>query len=203
MLINNYIDALPDAYSKGIESDNYKLLLLEQLFVQELRDDVQALDEVLDIHNATGKTLDLYGRTYKQARGALTDEQYRYSILQRVTRNMAQGDYNSIVNALSVAFGVPVTQIKFVETDKSAEVEMQSLPYSVLLEAGITVGQLRNIVLNILPAGIGLAPLNLEGSFEFGGAAMTYDEEKGFGNIEQTIGGYFGYLATDDIEIPE
>ena len=203
MLISNYINALPDAYKKEPENNTYKLLLLEQLFVNDLRDDLQALDDVLDIHNATGKTLDLYGDMYKQGRGSLSDEQYRYTILQRVTRNLAQGDYNSIVNALSVAFGVPATQIKFVDAENPAEVEMQNIPYSVLLDAGITAGQFQSILLNVLPAGVSLAPLNLEGTFEFGGTEMTYDEEKGMGNIEQTIGGYFGYLITDDIEIPE
>lgn len=202
MKIADYINALPDSYQKGKQSNNYKLLQLEERLVADFRADMEAVDAILDINNATGKTLDLYGETYNQARGSLTDEQYRIIILQRIARNMAKGDYNSIVKSLSVAFGVSTEDISFTETDNPAEVEMKALPLSVLQNAGITASQIESIILAILPVGVSLVPLEFAGTFEFAASSDEYDENSGFGNIDQTVGGYFGFLAGSGAEIP-
>lgn len=202
MRIVDYINALPDAYRKDSESNNYKLLLMEAGLTEDFREDIQAVGDTLDIHKATGKTLDLYGEIYRQARGGLTDEQYRYIILQRVARNMIKGDYNSIVTALAVAFGTTPDVVSFSETENPAEVKLESMPLTVMLNAGITAEQFRQMILAVLPAGVNLAPVSLEGTFEFG-LPDEYDELKGMGNIEQTIGGYLGMLVTDDIAIPD
>jgi hypothetical protein len=196
MKIVEYIGHLPDVYQKGETSNNYKLLLLEQKSVEALYKDIEGTWEMLDIYSATGETLDLYGEMYDQPRGKATDEQYRYLIAQKVAQNMVEGDYNSIVNSIAVAFDVPPTKFKFVET-APAEVECSDLPYEVLLNAGITVEQAIAIIEAILPVGVTLAPMELTGTFEFG-VADEYDEGKGFGNIDQTIGGYFGYLASKE-----
>lgn len=201
MKIADYINALPDAYRKDSESNNYKLLLVEANLTEDFRADIQAVNDTLDIYKATGKTLDLYGETYDQARGGLTDEQYRIIILQRIARNMIKGDYNSIVESLAVAFNTTTDMIVFSETENPAEVRLESMPYTVLLNAGISAAQFRQMILGILPAGVNLEPVSLEGTFEFGNP-NEHEETKGFGNIDQTIGGYFGLLVTDDIIIP-
>lgn len=202
MRLSDYINALPDSYKKHSESNNYKLLSLEQKLVQGLRDDIDALEAALDIYTATGKTLDLYGSIYRQPRGSMTDEQYRYIILQRATRCLVGGDANSIINALAVVFKTDTSQFGLSDTANDCEVEITSLPYSVLQNAGLTVSQIHQIVKNMLPAGVRLAPLELSGTFEFGASADEYSEAAGFGDINQTIGGFFGYLATDDNEVP-
>lgn len=194
MRISDYINALPDIYQKGENSNNYKLLLLEQELIADLYKDIEGVWETADLYSATGKTLDLYGEMYGQPRGKATDEQYRYLIAQKVAQNMVEGDYNSVVSSIAVAFDVPPTQFKFVES-APAEVRCDNLPYEVLLKAGITVEQAIAIIQSLLPAGVTLAPLALAGTFEFGAAADEYDEGKGFGNIAQTVGGFFGYLA--------
>lgn len=195
MQIVDYIHHLPDVYRKDEDSNNYKLLLLEQRLVEGLYKDIEGVWEVSNIYEATGSTLDLYGEMYDQPRGKATDEQYRYLIVQKVAQNMVEGDYNSIVSSLAVAFNVPVEEFQLRETDNPAEVEVVDLPFSVLTEAGLTAEQAVEIIRTVLPAGVTLAPMELAGTFEFG-FADEYDENKGFGNVEQTIGGYFGYLAS-------
>lgn len=195
MKIVDYIHRLPDVYRKDENSNNYKLLLLEQRLVLSFAADIEQVQETLDIYSATGKTLDLYGDMYGQPRGKATDEQYRYLIVQKVAQNMVEGDYNSIVNSLAVAFNVPVEKFRLRETENPAEVEVVNLPYEVLLEAGLTVEQAVEIIQTVLPAGVTLAPMVLSGTFEFGAAVDEYDENKGFGNVAQTIGGFLGYLA--------
>lgn len=202
MLIADYINALPDSYKKTAESNNYKLLLLEERLVRGLRDDIEAVQATMDIQTATGATLDLYGTIYNQARGSLTDEQYRYVIMQRVARNMVDGSYNKIAESLAVAFNTSPTAFKLAETSNPAEVEILDLPYSVLQTAGLTASQMVQIIRGMLPVGVKLAPISLEGTFEFAASAEEYDENAGFGNIDQTIGGYFGFLEAGDIDIP-
>jgi hypothetical protein len=201
MQIRDYIDSLPDAWKKEESSNNYKLLLIEQSLVQALRDDVEDVDATLDIYTATGKTLDLYGSIYGQARGVLTDEQYRYIILQKSARNRVGGDYNSVVESLAVVFGVPTSSFTLNETENTCEVEVVDIPYSVMQSAGITSGQIYQIVKAMVPVGVRIAPIELQGTFEFG-SAYEQGRESGFGSIDQTVGGYFGELATSDIDIP-
>lgn len=203
MRVNEYVDKLPDSYKKASSSNNYKLLQLEQSLVQGLRDDIEAVNAVLDIYSATGATLDLYGAMYRQVRGGLTDEQYRYAILQKAAQCMTEVDYDSIVNSVSVAFDVPASDFVMQETDNPAEVEVLNLPYSILLKAGITKQQMTQIIKAMLPAGVSLASLSLEGSFQFSAYGDEYDESAGFGSIDQTIGGYFGMLGEDETDIPD
>lgn len=195
MLIDEYIKQLPDVYLRDSESNNYKLLMLFMNGTQEFRDDMRAVEETADINKAYGKTLDLFGEMVGRPRGTATDEQYRVLIMQAAASNMIQGDYNSVVSALSAALGVPLTSFVLRDTENPAEVEIINLPYSELLNAGITGEQAVDIIRKVLPAGVTLAPVNLTGSFEFASFAEEYDEEKGFGNVSQTIGGSFGYLA--------
>ena len=195
MKISDYIKALPDSFQKHTESGNYKLLLMEQRLVSGLFDDIQAVQETLDLYSATGKTLDHYGAMYGVPRGDSTDEQYRYLIAQKVAQNMVTGDYNSIVNAIAVAFAVSVTSFRFRETENPCEVEVLNMPYSVLQNAGITESQMREIIQKLLPIGVTLKLEELAGTFEFAATADEYDENAGFGNVEQTIGGYLGYLV--------
>lgn len=202
MNVNEYVSALPDSYKKHSESNNYKLLQLEQGLISAFRTDIEAVQETLNIYTATGKTLDYYGATYNQPRGSMTDEQYRYIILQKVARTQAKGDANSVILALASAFDVDPSAFKLADTENTCEVAVSELPYSVLQHAGLTGGQMTQIIKSLLPVGVRLAPLNLEGTFEFAATYGEQDDEAGFGDIEQTVGGYFGYLATDEIDIP-
>lgn len=202
MKITDYMEALPDSFQKTAASNNYKLLDLEWQLVSDLRTDIQAVQDTADIFQATGKTLDEYGKIYNQSRGSMTDEQYRYIILQKVARCMGGGDYNSVVSLLSVAFGVQPADFLLSETENPCEVKLTDLPFSVLNRAGTTVKQIRQIVSAVLPICVRLTSIELSGTLEFSEDAETQDNDKGFGDIEQTVGGYFGYLGTDDIDIP-
>lgn len=203
MLIDDYIGALPDSFAKSKDSNNYKLLSIEQASVQALMEDIKAVDDIKDIKKATGATLDLYGSMCGQARGSMTDEQYRYIIMQKVARNFVGCDHTSIVTALATVFEVPVETFGIEEVEgETCLVEITSLPYSVLASIGITGKQAREIIKAMITAGVRLAPLDLEGTFEFAASEDVYDENAGFGDVEQTMGGYLGYLESNDIDIP-
>ena len=202
MKIDDYIGSLPDSFQKSKNSNNYKLLLIEQKPIDAFRNDIEAVQNTLDIYTANGKTLDLYGDIYGQARGSLTDDQYRYVIIQKALQCMCQGDANSVIKILSAVFNVHPSDFSLSDTQNPCEVEVSKLPYSILQSIGVTVNQLKQMIQSVLPAGVKLAPLNLEGTFEFSASADEQSDTAGFSDESQTIGGYFGYLASDDIDIP-
>lgn len=102
---------LPDAYKKTKTSNNYKILEIERRELEFLRGNLLDVESILDINNATGKTLDLYGERVGQKRGLATDDQYRVLILARIMRNLSNGTYNSVISCLSTMFNCDPSEI--------------------------------------------------------------------------------------------
>ena len=94
------LDNLPDVFCKSKESNNFKLLELERLTLEEYRKTLQELFDMIKLENATGKTLDLYGETVGQARGRATDEQYILMIKAKLMQNLSNGSYQSELRTL-------------------------------------------------------------------------------------------------------
>lgn len=198
-------DRLPDCYRKDPESNNYKLLEINSLAVSELKADIGAVADVLDLNRAGGKTLDLYGDMLQQRRGLLDDEQYRYMLLSRIGRNVVQGDYASIMNALVLMFNgrqgdITLDDLDLYEEECPCVVKLTKFPMSVLMNAGFTSGQAVQMIEMLLPVCVTLAADNFEGTFEFSDTVEEYDEAAGFADSAQSFGGYFGLLLGEDYE---
>lgn len=187
---------LPDAYSKGSESNNAKILEIEKSATDSLREAVSAIYDSLAIENAYGKTLDLYGDMLGQLRGVSTDEQFRVLIKNRIVRNLANGDHNSIVNAICITFDCDPSEILLTEAEEGCSVTLEGIPFSAINQNNLDTETAIQIVKALMPVGVTFESLNFNGTFEFSGEALVYDEEAGFANDEQTIGGYLG-LAPD------
>jgi hypothetical protein len=200
-MYSNNINKLPDAYYKGQDGNNYKLLNLNELAAQTFSQDTTDVLNSLDLEQATGATLDLYGQLLDQERGSLNDNQYRILLKNKIGENICQGDYNSVLNLLAQIFECNVNDITFEEVSTN-KINITKLSLTVLSEAGFTGEQAIEMVERLLPACVRVNEANIEGTFEFGSVATDYDENKGFGNVEQSIGGYFGLLVTNDIDIP-
>lgn len=201
------VERLPDCYWKDEDSNNHKLLELERLATEELRLDIKAVLDSLDLNQANGNTLDLYGDMLGQRRGLLNDEQYRYMILARIGRNVVQGDYNSVMSALILMFGsqagdITLDDLEVVEGERPCVVRLTKFPVYVLINAGFSSRQAVAMIESLLPVCVTLSADNFEGTFEFADTADVYDEQAGFGNIGQTIGGYLGLYLGDDDKIP-
>lgn len=201
------VERLPDCYRKDQNGNNYKLLELNQAAAEILLADIEAVRNTLDLNLATGKTLDLYGEMLEQRRGLLTDEQYRYMLLTRIGRNVVQGDYQSIMNALVLMFGsrqgdITLDDLELEEEDRPCVVKLTKFPISVLVNAGFSSRQAVQMIETLLPICITLDADNFEGTFEFAKLDQEYDETAGFADLKQTIGGYFGLLLGEDDKIP-
>lgn len=201
------IERLPDCYRKDSQSNNYKLLGLNHLSVRELRQDIQAVMDALDLNIASGRTLDLYGDMLQQRRGLLNDEQYRYMLLSKIGRNTVQGDYKSIMDTLVLMFGsqmgdITLDDLELEEEERPCVVKLTKFPVFVLVNAGFSSRQAVAMIESLLPICVTLSADNFEGTFEFADDADVYDERAGFGDVEQTIGGYLGLYLGDDDKIP-
>lgn len=199
----NHVKNLPDAYKKTNDSNNYKILEMERLAGEYLMERLQAIDNILDVNNATGKTLDLYGERVGQARGLADDEKYLLMIKAKIMRNLSNGSYTSIVDAICATFDCPPEEVYIKESEnKPCTVESVELPLERIVEAGLTASQAIQIIESLLPTGITLEFQFYEGTFEFGETEDEYDETKGFAISEedQSIGGYLGYVSGDKNE---
>ena len=190
---NNLAANLPDAYKKSPDSNNHKILEIEKRTMDYLRQSINEVYESLDLDKATGKTLDLYGEMVGLARGKATDSQYRVLLKGRIVRNLANGDYNSIITALSATFGCDPHQLKLIEFEDSCKVQLGDVPFSVFNKYSIDLNTAMNIVKALIPVGVFLESATFSGTLEFGGTEMAYDESAGFGSIDQTIGGTLGF----------
>lgn len=203
MSISKNVSRLPDAFDKRQTSNNAKMLAINESSVGVIQQVLEQINESLDIYKAAGKTLDLYGETVGQKRGSLNDTKYRFLILAKVAQNTSGVDYESIMDNLIHILGCNYEDVKLIEMqddEQPASVKMVAMPYEILGRAGFTSRQASQIVKMLIPIGVNLIFEELQGTFEFSATDNDYDEGKGFGNVEQTMGGTLGMLVGEDEE---
>lgn len=200
----NHAKNLPDFYKQTKDSNNHKILEIERHTNETLREDLRAIDDILLIDNAKGKTLDLYGERIGQQRGIATDAQYVLMLKAKTMRSLTDGSYNSIVRAVAQTFNCDVTDISVKESDEPCVIEELSVPLSIINNAGLSSSQAHQIIESLLPLGMVLESYLLEGTFCFSDSETEYDETAGFAETEnagdEDIGGFFGAAGKSDNE---
>ena len=199
----NLVKNLPDAFKKTTDSNNYKILEIEKRTLADIRADLQEIDNILDINNARGKTLDLYGERVGQVRGVADDDKYILMIKAKIMRNLSNGSYPSIVNAICETFSCEPSQVYITDGDEPFTVNVVTLPLEVINKAGLSTTQTLAIIKSMLPVGVSLQSFLFDGTFEFGANEDDYDEDKGFAISEddQSIGGYLGATQGDETDV--
>lgn len=189
---------LPDAYKKTKDSNNYKILEIERIACTDLRKTLGEIDNILDINNATGETLDLYGERVGQARGKANDAKYLLMIKARISRNIANGSYQSIVSALCNTFDCDPSQILIEDGESTCTVNIIQMPLEIINKAGLSTAQTLEIIKSMVPTGVTVDTYLFEGTFEFSELENEYDEKAGFSDVEGgTIGGFLGVTGND------
>lgn len=186
---------LPDAYLKSNGSNNAKILAIEHGASSDLRAALREIEDSLDISKAYGKTLDMYGEMIGQMRGIATDEQYRVLIKNKLLRNIANADFNSVVNAICMTFDCDPHDVLLVENDETCVVSLEGLPLDKLTASNIDINTAIAIINSLLPVSVHMEAISFDGTFEFADVEMLYDEDKGFADDAHTIGGTLGLLA--------
>lgn len=200
----NLVKNLPDTFKKTSDSNNFKILEIEKVALNDTRASLQEIVNILDIDNAKGKTLDMYGERVGQARGVADDAKYILMIKAKIMRNLSNGSYTSIVNALCETFSCEPSQVYITDGDEPFTVNVVTLPLEIINKAGLTTSQTLAIIKSMLPIGTVLTSFLFDGTFEFGAGENEYDEEKGFAISEsdQSIGGYLGATSADISDNP-
>lgn len=195
----NFTSNMPDAFQKDKQGNIHKLLSIEKHIYDRIHTMFQSVYEVLDINNAKGKVLDMYGERLNLKRGAYPDEQYLILLKTKIAQNLSDGTRDSIAKALAFVLSTTTDKIRIKSDDKTGSVQILDVPLMVLTEAGFLDEQITELVESLLPQGVTVSGANFTGTFEFGtvdeNGTMEYDETKGFADIEGTIGGYLGLFS--------
>ncbi len=200
-IYENYAKNLPDHYKKTADSNNFKILEVERYAIDTFKQDTIDVYNSLDLSQAYGATLDMYGEMVGQPRGVANDEQYILMIRAKIAQNVSSGDYKSVANAICLTFDCEPSEVYITEKDEPCTVELVVMPLSVINKAGLSTRQTVELVKKLLPVGIFLESFLFEGTFEFSAIETEYNENAGFCNVEGgEIGGYFGLLYGEDEE---
>ena len=209
MLTSRNVKELSDAWKKSQDSNNAKMLGLNETSVNKLLEVFKQIDDCLDIYKATGKTLDYYVAAVGQPRGNLADDKYRLLIITRIAVNVSGCDYQTVVDNIKRLLNCEysdfeLTELYDEEEPKPATVSITKMPYTILDKAGFSSEEIYQVIKLLMPIGVGLEFRALEGTFEFC-SIEDYElvtPEKGFADEEQTFGGTWGMVIGQDSELP-
>lgn len=211
-MYNRLIEMLTDNYKKHKDSNIGKLFLVITDELEEIKHNLGKTEDYRDVDIATGRTLDKIGGNVKQYRGISTDEIYRLLIKNKLRSISSSGDLNTIISIMSDALIFDPSEIGIeelyanTEGDKEpAALRILSVPLRRLAEIGLSSQQFIEIIESSIPAGVRIAELTLEGTFEFSDRPNDMDDLKGFGShANPAIGGQFGatYKSGQDQTLP-
>lgn len=208
--VKDVVKYFVDRFNKSSDSYLYKLI---SLFTEEL----ELLDgtnnlmlEWRDIDKAQGLALDLIGENINQKRGVATDEVYRVLLKSKIARNLSDGTINTIINVIATALSTDKKNINIVEgwTDETnpeqASIKLMEMPLDAINKAGLDPANFVRIIQKTVAGGVKVQSVELTGTFEFGDTSMTTDNDKGFADIEGTVGGYLGaaFSPSSDQDLP-
>lgn len=189
---DEFAENLPDAFAKDKDSNNYKLLLVEKHIYDAINTMLQSVYNILDIDNATGTTLDMYGERLNLKRGAATDAQYLIRLKAKIAQNFSDGSRDSIAKALAYVLSTTTDRIKLkCDTEKNT-VQVADIPLKTLTDAGFSGDEIMSILNSLLAQGVTTSQTHFSGTFEFSDSTDEYNINAGFADIDGTIGGYFG-----------
>lgn len=208
------VKMLPDAYKKTGDSNNYKMFKLFDDQMDEISLTQEKIREYHSIDLSQGKTLDLFGENLGLSRNGLTDDVYRVLLKAKALRNQGTGSFNNTTELIAYALNTDVSNIKINEDfetgGRSGYITINNLPLTILNNIGMSIEEYEAMLKDIIPIGLGISVTNLEGTFSFAfgdGSVAEIDEDTGFANDEQTIGGTLGAtvgntISYELIEIP-
>ena len=156
--LEKMLDALTSAYNKATSSNIGKLFSILSTGYEEIQAANQRILAYRDIDQATGYTLDKWGKNVGVSRGGLPDNIYRIYIKTKLSSLISGGDINTIINSAATIFGISPYDVSVVE-ECPAKVTV-SIPESAVLVLGdeydTRVEVAREYLKKIIAAGINL-----------------------------------------------
>ena len=194
----NLVKNLPDAFAKDKESNNYKLLAIKEDIDANIEQIINQIFDILDFDNATGKTLDLYGERIGIKRGSMTDAQYLIMLRAQIAQNMSDGTRDSIAKVLSFILQCNTSDIQIKGGENTGEVIVDNVPLALLINAGFEPEKIIEIINTLLSVGVVVQSSSFTGTFEYATSYGETSDTKGYGDLDGTIGGYYGTIMLFD-----
>jgi len=201
------INGFTDAYQKGKNSNNYKLVNIIAPEFDELRGVIEHMKLYLDFDEATGKTLDKLAKNVNQLRGRVNDIILRTLIRTKIASDMSDGTINTVMKVIGFIISDNEGQVRIEElyndsgTPEPAAFRVVA-PMENVVMSGITLNQFIQILNAIKAAGVRISA-DLKGTFIFG-TEEEYGQfyDTGFADNDQTMGGTLGMLYDPSNEDP-
>lgn len=207
---NEMLSRLPDLFNKDSSSNISKLINIIADQQEEVNQILKDIEKYRDIDQAQGFTLDKSGINVQQFRGTANDPVYRILIKSKIARNLSTGDINTIIKTLAVTLNTEYENIGVkplyneLSAPEPAAVSI-SVPTVLLNQAGFSINQFGRLVNKIVAGGV-RAKVFFQGTFSFSSISdvLEVDSQKGFSDLAQTTGGFFGaiYDPSNDQQLP-
>lgn len=208
----NAFRRLTDAFTKNPDSNIGKLILLMTNELDELNDTLRQVEEWGDLDKAQGITLELYGENVGQPRGRATDEVLRVLIRAKIARNASDGTMDNVIEALALSLNADPSTIRIVElyedpdTPEPAAIAITGIPLEAINRSGMTHQHFGQIAQRIVAAGVRVATVSIEGTFQLSTTAneSQIDIDTGLAPVDQTTGGTLSesFSPNEDIPLP-
>lgn len=155
MEIAELVQKLPDCYRKDKDSNNYKLLQLQNDGVEALRRTVLLVEQAQDLRTAFGATLDLHGEEVEQPRGLAEDARYRVLIWNKMARDRCLGTQRDIASALINIMECDPRDFTLKDrTDRNRKVRMRVRDEQVIENSVASKTEIKSVLNQLLPAGV-------------------------------------------------
>lgn len=157
------VHRLPDSYAKPVKNreketatNTWKLFAVNEFQTERIASDISMLYDQLDLHNCTGASLDLIGRMYNIPREeGVSDDVYRTELLAKISGYFSGSSVNQVLQSIATACKKPIGTLYFIESSPAmVTLHIRSLKAASSLP--VTLEQLKSIIENILPVGVGL-----------------------------------------------
>lgn len=198
---NSLVYRLPDSYAKPVRereeetaTNTWKLFAINEFQTSRIADDIEMLYDQLDLHSCTGISLDMIGRMYNIPREEdVSDNVYRTELLAKISGYFSDGSINQILQSVATACKKPIGAFYFIESSP-AMVTLHIRSLKVANSLPVTFEQLKNIIKNILPVGVGLEDIILiDEQFKYCTAGKEQDPDltgTGFNEPSAGFGSY-------------
>ena len=148
---------LPDAFRKSEDSNNCKLLYINEKSKASIVQTFKDLFELLDIDKASGTHLDMYGKMFGVKRGQDNDDKYRIQIKGKIGQNFLLGTTrDKVVEILFIFIFCDISDIKLTNGETTGSVVLKDIPLNVLITAGFDVNRVNALIEGLLPVGVTL-----------------------------------------------
>ncbi len=189
--MKNLAGNLPDTFAQDKKSDNYKLLDMARKSADRMDGERAEILKARSIDTAYGHSLDVIGQTFGIERGGRSDEAFRIYVKAAIAFSLCTGEYDSIRECLAALFDCTPGDIQLRDGENSGNVEIVKMPYERFVSAGLSSGEILKIIKGLLPCGVSISNVVMQGTFSYSTAGSEQYPQKGYN--AGTYGGYIKY----------